>query len=137
MRINHLAVLVCAIVFFLLGYVWYSLLFHGMYTALMGVPEGATAMPGVSVLVGTFIVGWALAYFCAFAMSQAPSGPSAQGGVQFGLTLGIGAIATTMLITALNSGQSLALWGVNAGFYVVGLILIGGILGAWSPRSTA
>ena len=35
-RVNHFAVWVAAIVYFLFGYLWYGLLFTSLWTSLMG-----------------------------------------------------------------------------------------------------
>jgi hypothetical protein len=52
--INYLAVFVSAIVYFILGFLWYSVLFAGTWRKETGIPE-ATAKPSPGALIGQFI----------------------------------------------------------------------------------
>lgn len=134
-RINHLAVFVAAIVFFLFGFVWYTLLFGKLWAQLSGVPAGSMT-PNIAVLIGTFVIGWFIAYICAIALGKAADN-TAKDGLQFGLFMSIGLVASTMLIGALNSAQPLALWAINAGYVVVGITIISAIVAAWRSRTPA
>ncbi len=52
--INFLAVLVAAIVYFFIGFVWYSLLFGEVWRKETGVPADTTAKPKPGALAGQF-----------------------------------------------------------------------------------
>lgn len=131
-RINHLAVVVAAVVFFLFGWLWYSILFGNMYAALMGA-KAAGPMPSVSVLIGTFLIGWFIAYIIAVALGKGGENTAADG-IKFGLFMSIGLVASTMLIGAINGGMPLGVWLINSGWAVIGIAIMSAIIGGWKSR---
>lgn len=138
-RINHLAVLVSAIVFFLLSYVWFTLLFGSLYVAQMtkmGLPSG-TSGSMTAPLIGTFLLGWFLAYVIAVALSMRPDPNPGARGFGFGLFIGIGVYASMTMLGVLWGGLPFALWAINAGFVVVAMAIMGWIIGAWSAKTAA
>ncbi|GAC1392190.1 MAG: DUF1761 domain-containing protein [Vulcanimicrobiaceae bacterium] len=128
-RINHLAVIAAAVVYFLFGYIWYSLLFGGMWRSLEGM-TATSSMPAPSILIGTFVLGLIIAYIMAIALGKAADNTAAEG-MQFGLFMSIGLVATAMLIMSLNEGKPMALWAINAGYFVIGITIMGAIIGGW------
>ena len=131
-RINHLAVIVAAVVFFLFGWVWYAMLFGNMYAALMGV-KATGQMPSVGVLIGTFVIGLFIAYIIAIALGKGGEQTAADG-IKFGLFMSIGLIASTMLIGAINGGMPLGIWEINSGWAVIGIAIMSAIIGGWKTR---
>ena len=136
-RINHLAVIVSAIVFFLLSYVWFTFLFGSLYAAQMTKMGVATGMstPMTAPLIGTFLLGWFLAYVIAVALSMRPDPNPGARGFGFGLFIGIGVYASMTLLGVLWGGLPFALWAINAGFVTVAMAVMGWIIGAWSART--
>ena len=137
-RVNHLAAIVAAVVFFLLSYVWYTFIFGKMYMAEMA-KMGVQPMTGsmVGPLIGTFILGWFLAYVIATALSMRPDPNPAARGAGFGLFVGIGVYASMTLMGVLWGGLSFGLWAINAGFVVLAMAIMGWIIGAMSARTAA
>lgn len=135
-RINHLAVFASAIVFFILGAIWYMPLFGRQYMALTG--GGTKPMQAMTTtFVVTFLLGWVLAYVIAIALSDTAHPSPARHGVEFGLFMGIGIFATMSLMDFLYEGRSLVLWGINAGYVVVGMAIMGALIGAWRKKAVA
>ena len=128
-RVNHLAVLVAAVVFFIFGYVWYGVLFANMYASLMGKPATG-AMPAVGALIGVFVVGWVIAYVIAIALGKSADNTAADG-IKFGVFMSIGFIATTMLISALTGGMPYGVWAINSAWAVIGIAIMSAIIGGW------
>lgn len=132
-RINHLAVLVATIVIYLFGWLWYSVLFAKMWMTYAGV---GSMSPSPTILIGTFVLGWVLAYFAAMAVSKAPNpNMTAQDGIFFGLFTGFGFFAVPLLMDYISEGRAVGLWAINAGFIVISLIIIGAIVTGWKKRS--
>lgn len=132
-RINHLAVLVAAIVTFLLGWVWYSLLFKSMWMGYAGV---STMSPSAGLLVVQFVLGWVLAYFVAIAISKAPNpNLTASDGIMFGVFSGIGFFAVPLLLDYVSEGRPVGLWLINAGYIVVSMIVIGVVVTSWKKAA--
>jgi len=138
-RVNHLAVFVAAIVFFLLSYVWYGFLFAKMYAAQIAAMTGKTAMTGSMTmpLIETFLLGWFLAYVIATALSMRPDPNPAARGFGFGLFMGIGIFASMTLMGVVWGGMTFGLWLINAGFVVVAMAIMGWVIGAWQARAAA
>lgn len=132
-RINHLAVLVAAVVMFLFGWLWYVVLFAKLWTSYVPVTG---AVPSPTILIGQFVLGWILAYFAAMAISKAPNpNMAAQDGIFFGLFTGIGFLAVPLLLDYISEGRPIGLWAVNAGYIVISMIIIGAIVTSWKKRS--
>lgn len=131
-RINHLAVLVAAIVMFLFGWLWYVLLFAKQWASYVTVTG-----PGMSptLLIGQFVLGWILAYFAAMAIGKAPNpNMAAQDGIFFGLFTGIGFFAVPLLLDYISEGRPIGLWAINAGYITISMVIIGAIVTSWKKR---
>jgi hypothetical protein len=126
-RLNHLAVLVAGVVFFVLGWLWYTV-FRGPWMA----DNAITSMnPQPYILAATFIISIAIAYAIAMAIGRAPRELGAADGVQFGLFTGIGFVALSMLLDFINEGRPIRLWFIDAGFIVLGFVVMGAIIAGW------
>jgi hypothetical protein len=135
-RINHLAVWVAAIAYFVFGWVWYAMLFSGPWMALNN--KTVANMQGTAAMyVESFVLGLILAYAAAIALGRRPEDQTLQQGVSFALFMGVALYATQTLNQTLYEGKPIALWLIDAGYVVVGFAIIGAIVGAWRKRSAA
>jgi hypothetical protein len=132
-----LAVLVSAIAFFVLGWVWYDLLFGRLWMSLTGHVATASASSMMPQFVGSFIIGWAVAYVIAIALVDSTNPNSGRHGVEFGIFMGLGVFGTMLGIMYIYEGRPLALWAVNTGYVIAGMALMGGIVGAWRKTVAA
>ncbi|HET7814857.1 MAG TPA: DUF1761 domain-containing protein [Candidatus Baltobacteraceae bacterium] len=132
-RINHLAVFVSAIAFFLLGALWYTVLFGHTWMQLTGAaekPAGNMAAP----FIGSFILDWILAYVMAIALSKSDNPNMVRHGVEFGVFMGLGVFGTMSLMNFLYEGRSFALWAIDAAYVIAGMAIMGAIIGAWRTK---
>jgi hypothetical protein len=142
--VNYLAVLVAAIVIFVLGGLWYSpVLFVKKWVALQGKTEeqmraeAATAnMPLLytSAFVTALITSWVMAHLLGhFAAAVDPSVMplNAAHGAMFGFVCWLGFAAPTSYGTAIFSGQPKQLWLINTSYNLVSFMLAGLILAVW------
>ncbi|MDQ6770858.1 MAG: DUF1761 domain-containing protein [Gemmatimonadota bacterium] len=137
--VNYLAVLVAAIVIFMLGGLWYSpVLFAKRWIALQGRTEeqeraqaAAANMPlmYISAFVCSLIIALVMAHIMAHMASVMPVGPAH--GAAFGLMLWLGFVAPTSYATAIFSGTPKQLWLINSMYNLVSFVLAGIILAAW------
>jgi len=132
-RINHLAVWVAAIVYYIFGALWYGLLFGAAWQALAG--KGMTSSP--AIFVGSFILGLILAYATAIALSRHPEDQTIAQGISFAVFMGIAIYATQTLNAALYAGQPFLLWLIDTAYVVIGFAIIGAIVGGWKKRVAA
>ncbi|MBV9102473.1 MAG: DUF1761 domain-containing protein [Candidatus Eremiobacteraeota bacterium] len=134
LRINHLAVWVAAIAYWIFGSIWYGFIFGGAWLSLIGktVPSAT-----VTTYIVSFILGLILAYATAVALSRRPEDLTVQQGISFALFMGIALYATQTLNQALYESRPIALWLIDAGYVVIGFAIIGAIVGGWKPRRAA
>jgi hypothetical protein len=130
-RINHVATWVAAIVYFLWGWLWFSVLFAGQWTALMG---KTMANPSAALFIESFVLGLLLAYATSIALSRRPEDQTVQQGISFALFMGIAIYGTQTLNQALYEGRPLALWLIDAGYVIIGFAIIGAIIGGWKKK---
>lgn len=137
--INYLAVLVAAIVIFVLGGLWYSpMLFAKRWIALQGRTEeqmraqaAAANMPlmYLSAFVCAFIQAWVMAMVIGH-MSQVADMGVAHAAI-FSTLLWLGFAGTTSYATALFSGKPKQLWAIDSLYNLVSFVLAGIILAVW------
>jgi len=132
--INHLAVIVAAIVYFVWQGVWYTV-FGKQWLALVGWTAREMRPSPTPYIVG-FIMALILAYVAAIALKDSAQA-SARHGVEFGLFMGIGIFATILLTEYIFEQRPLGLWLLNAAVPVTGFAIVGAIVGGWRSRPRA
>lgn len=130
--VNIWAVLVATIVYFVIGALWYSVLFGKQWMKLSGITkesmEGSGRVaPYVATLLLLLILSYVLAHMVAFA-DAATIGE----GMTMGAWLWLGFVATIMLIDAIYAGRSYKLTAINAGYHLVGMMAAAAIISAWA-----
>lgn len=135
-RVNHVAVLVSAIAFFLIGALWYAALFGHQWMAITGT-TGKPASEMTSTYAITFVLAWILSYAIAMTLADSARPGTLRRGVELGIMMGIGVFATMSLMDCLYEGRPLALWLIDTGYVVVGMAVAGAIVGAWQNKTAA
>ena len=131
-RINHLAVWVAAIVYYVFGAIWFTV-FSGPWTAMVGKPMQASP----TIYIVSFVLGLILSYATALALTRRPEDQTVGQGVSFALFMGIALVGTQSLNGALYEGRPLALWLLDTAYVVIGFAIIGAIVGGWKKRVVA
>jgi len=134
-RINYLAIVVAAILYFLLGGLWFGKLFNNQWVALEGFKAADLkninpTIPYIVSMIANLVIAFILALVCATQKAD-----SAVKGAQTGILMGIGFVATTALSTYMFEGRSFHLYLINEGYPVVGLALMGAVIGAWKKKA--
>lgn len=137
-RRTILAVVVAAVVYFVIGALWYGqfsaawLAGIGKTMAQLEAENGASARPYVvgfvSVLVACATLAWLMA----------KSGSSGWAdGATLGACLALGLIGAQLALNYGFESRSVSLWLINSGYALVGLAVAGGIIGGFArPAST-
>lgn len=129
------AVIVAAVVSFLVGWGWYSqALFGKIWMRESGISKNAmdkskkksmmTSM--ISGLIAQIVMAWVLAMFI-----SATGGFGAVEGVLSAFWIWLGFVATISLGSVLWEGKSVTLFLVNSLHWLVALAIQGAIIGAW------
>jgi len=125
---RHMAVWIAAIVFFVLGAIWYTVLSARWLAAIGKSMEQITAEQGGSPL--PYVIGFVAILVMCYALSwliERLQATTLAGGLQLGA-----------VVAALNYGfewRSVTLWLINAAYAVVGLAIAGAIIGGWKRRA--
>ncbi len=128
--INHIAVLVCAVMSLVIGGVWWSpVLFAKAWQQEVGLSdEQLKQMNPVKVFGLTFVLAYLASYNLAFFLG-AP-GTNWQWGIAAGLLAAFWAIAMYVIISLFEQ-RSLKHILINCGYITVYFAVIGSILGIW------
>jgi len=127
--INYFAVIVSAIVYYFIGFIWYTLLFGGIWEKETGVSMKSTGKPKAWAMAGQFISTLLLTLGIAIILRLYGS---------YGITEGIyvSALITIFFVIPINSGN-LFFTGKNKLFILdvceraIGSLMTGIILGFW------
>ena len=132
--INYWAVLVAGAVGFLSGGVWYRLLAepwksaHGFTTEQIRAHHGKEAAPWplIIALVADLIMAWMLA-----GVMGHLGDVTLKNGVVTALFLWFGFVITTLIVNNTFGMRSARLILIDGGHWLVALVLMGAIIGAW------
>ena len=133
--VNYLAVLVSAIVSFIIGGLWYSpLLFGNAWMKSGGFSEKnieKAKKKGMGKLyfitfIASLLMAFVLSHFVQYLTAQTFSE-----GMQAGFWIWLGFIVPVLLGGVLWEGKSLKFYLINIAYWLVNLIIIGGLLAVW------
>ena len=127
------------VVMMVLGYLWYGPLFGKQWSRLMGWSDetmremqqkGNMAKSYGIMALGALVMSFVLSHSLVFASAYLhESGVWA--GLQTGFWNWLGFIVPVSFGGVLWEGKPWTLWMINAGYYLVGLLLIGVLLAVW------
>ena len=130
--VNYVAVLVAAVVAFILGSIWYSpVLFSKAWMAEIGMnreADGGSRPSMGSLLTLAFVTALIAAYAMAVLLVR-PEHHSLMSGIKRGVAAGLCWVAMAFAANYAFERRSFRLWLINAGYYVVQFALMGAVLG--------
>ncbi|MGO9433571.1 MAG: DUF1761 domain-containing protein [Terracidiphilus sp.] len=130
--LNYLAIFVSAVILWLLGAVWYSpALFAKPWMAIIGIKKEETK--GSSMIAGmiaSFICDLVLAFILAHIVIWTQASTLGWGAV-VGFIVWTGFIAAPNLPQGIYEGRPFKLFAINAGYWLVGLLIVGALLAVW------
>ena len=136
--VKHVPVIVAAVVFFVLGAIWYTTLsaqwLAGIGKSMADVERdtGGGAMPYVvgflAIVVMCYTLAWAIVRLDRHGAGE---------GAATGVAMAVGFVAASIALNYGFEGRSVALWAINAGYALVGLAIAGAIIGRYARRAGA
>ena len=132
--INYTAVVVAGLAAWVLGWLWYSVLFQKPWLKLMGVtPEMMAANKGKGMMkmmvfgaLSAIVTAWVLSYDIAIWHAV-----DAMTALQVTFWLWLGYIATTQLDGVLYEKKPLKLYAINTGYRFCALLVSALVLALW------
>ena len=135
MKTNYAAVFVAAVAYWLLGAVWYAVLFSKPWMALENMSmEQAESMnpvlPHVVSLILDVLIAYSLAQICIWRNAN-----TAGRGASVGVLLWIGFVGPITYTTYMYEMRPRELFAINEFYPLAGMVLMGAIIGAWTKKS--
>ncbi len=133
-EINYVAVLVSAAAGFVIGMLWYSVLFGKAWMKLSGMKKADIEKSKKKGMTKNFIGGFVALLVMAFVLAHfvdMAEAATVLGGAQAGIWIWLGFVATIMLNKVLWEGKPFKLYLLDAAHYFVVLIAMGSILAVW------
>ena len=134
-RQNYLAILIAAVACFLFEAGWYSY-FLQAWLAGIGRTQQLLDHTGVNQAFqfGTALVSAAVIATAISCVTQLTGPQTALRGIKVAALLWLGFVLTTWSTEYVFEVRPWSLLGINAGFWLLGMILMGAIVGAWKKK---
>jgi len=135
MKTNWPAVIVAAIAYWLLGALWYGVLFGKSWMMLEHMTEEQAksmnpVLPYVISFALNILIAYSLAQLCVWRNAD-----SVGRGASVGVLMWIGFVGPITYTTYMYELRPKELFAINQFYPLAGLVLIGAIIGAWTKRS--
>ena len=135
MKTNYAAVFISALAYWMLGAVWYGLLFSKPWMALEHITEEqARSMNPVLPYLITFVLNLLIAFVLSQICSWRNAATAARGAA-LGILVWIGFVGPITYTTYMYEVRPKELFAINEFYSLVGLCLMGAILGAWTKKA--
>lgn len=135
MRTNYAAIVVAAIAYWLLGALWFGVLFSKPWMALEHMTEQQAQSMNPAL---PYIISFVLNLLIAFVLSQLiqwRSAWTAGRGSAVGVILWVGIVGPITYTTYMYEMRPKELFAINEFYPLAGLMLMGAILGAWKKKA--
>jgi surface polysaccharide O-acyltransferase-like enzyme len=135
MKTNYAAVFIAAIAYWLLGALWFGVLFGKPWMALENISiEEAKTMNPVLPYIVSFVLNLLIAYLLAQICIWRNANTIGRG-ASVGVLLWIGFVGPITFTTYMYEMRPKELFAINQFYPLAGLVLMGAIIGAWTKKS--
>ena len=129
-EINFGAVLVAAVAYFMIGWLWYSPQVLGKaWMSEMKLKPSDMKKEAMGICFGGSFVAGLLSAFVLAAIVKVSNAYNTASGANVGLVIAIGIIAPFLLTNYLYENRSVRLYWITLGYHLVSFIVMGAILG--------
>jgi len=129
-HINWIALVVAALINMVIGTIWYSKAGFGKtWAKATGKHPGEMGNGNLGYVLtaaGSLVQAWILVHFVRYGGAL-----SFIRGAEIGFFLWLGFVAITSLVHQVFEGRPWRLWQINAGYFLIVLLINGGLLAAW------
>jgi hypothetical protein len=129
-HINWIALVVAVLINMVIGTIWYSKAGFGKpWAKATGKHPGEMGngnLGYVLTVAGSLVQAWILVHFVRYGGAL-----SFIRGAEIGFFLWLGFVCITSLVHQVFEGRPWRLWQINAGYFLVVLLINGGLLAAW------
>jgi hypothetical protein len=130
-ELNYVAILVCAVIVWVIGALWYSpLLFAKPWVAIVGRKMGekpkGVYKGMIASLIGDFLLCFVLAHVARWSGAD-----DWRDGIHIGIITWIGFFAAPLYPQSIYEGRPFKYFAINAGYWLVSLVIVGAVLTVW------
>jgi hypothetical protein len=129
-HVNLLAVLVSAICQWLLGALWFNVVYAKRWKALVGFKEDEKPKLLVLGMIGSFVGDLVLSFMLAHLVIWTFANTFARG-IGLGILFWIGLMAPPLISQHIFENRPFKLFAINAGYWMLAMGLGGGIVAVW------
>jgi len=137
MKINYLAVIVAAVLHFIIGGLWYGVIFGNTFLSIIQwtpeqikqVQEQAHWSQYAAAFLSSLVLVYVLAHFIKYMRVT-----DIAGGLQTAFWLWLGFVITTQLATVIFEQRKFGLYLLNVGYQLVACLICSVILTKWKAR---
>jgi Protein of unknown function (DUF1761) len=130
LHVNLLAVLTAAVIQFMLGWLWYGVIFAKPWRALVGVKEGEKSDNAGGVMALIFVANLILSFAIAQIMLLTPWANFSKGTLE-GVICGLGFVVPPLIAQHVAERKPFKLFAINALYWLFAMMLSGGLLACW------
>ncbi len=133
-HINYIAVLVCGVAYFMLGWLWYSALFGKIWAAGIQSIGIQIKTPEKETIRNNMILNFVAAFFTALAVSyfvQLGHIHSIMGAVKFSVVAGLGLVGLSSYIHDIWINKPISLTLIDVSYHFFGILISTLILVMW------
>jgi Protein of unknown function (DUF1761) len=135
MRTNYAAIAVAAVAYWVLGAIWYGVLFGNQWMALehMSMEQAKSVNPApiyAITLLLNLLIAYVLAQVCIWRNAN-----TVGRGASVGVLLWVGIVGPITFTTYMYEMRPKDLYAINEFYPLAGLVLMGAILGAWTKKA--
>ncbi len=128
---NHWSILASALILWFLGAAWYSpALFAKPWMAALGIVPSGPKKGLATGMIASFLCDVLVAFALLHVILWSDAATFAAGAFD-GFLCWFGFVAATQLPQGIYEGRPAKLFYINAGYWLVGLSIVGGVLAVW------
>lgn len=129
-HLNYVSLLVSALVQFVLGWIWYGMVFKKSWTALVSFKEGSKGLNPAFAMACSFVANLILSFALAYVVLLV-SKPDFMSGASLGIVCWLGFMAAPLFTQHIFERRPANLFAINAAYWMLAMALAGGILAVW------
>ena len=131
LHFNHIAIVVAAVAIWMLGALWYSpVLFAKPWIEIIGRKSGDKPKGLVTGMIGSLIGDWILAFVLAHFIGWSGADSFSMGAC-VGFITWLGFVVGPLYPQSVYEGRPFKYFAINAGYWLISLAGVGGMLAVW------